>query len=91
MMAQVERAVMVGLQVNIRLTLTGLGGPLVLQAMYVPGATVQFDAPVAVNFAEDVPTRATVTFATPPPASFILFLDFGVAGQGAVTVIPSPV
>lgn len=91
MMAQVERAVMAGHQVEIVLTLTGLGGPLVLQAMAVPGAAAQFDAPVAVSFAEDVPVRATLTFAAPPPDAITLFLDFGVAGQAAVTVIPSPV
>ncbi|WP_299200861.1 hypothetical protein [uncultured Tateyamaria sp.] len=89
MMARVERAVMAGPQVDIRLTLTGLGGPLVLQAIAVPGASVQFDGPVTVSFAQDVTVSATLTFATPPQGAITLLLDFGVAGQGAVTVIPS--
>ncbi|WP_299548234.1 hypothetical protein [uncultured Tateyamaria sp.] len=90
MMAQVERAIMVDRQVDVHLIVTGLGGPLMLQDIEAPGAAVQFEAPVAITFAQDVRVTAAVTFATPPPDVFTLVLNFGIAGLSAVTVMPEP-
>ena len=86
--ARVERAVASGRSLDVDLVITGLGAPLQLQDVWAPGADVRFDGPVSVGFAQDVTVSARLTFAGGPPSIFTLMLDFGVAGQGAVTVIP---
>lgn len=87
-LARVTRTVVSGSHLDVELVVTGLGGPLVLSDIAVPEADVRFDGPVSVTFAQDVTVSATLTFAGSPPSIFTLMLDFGVAGQGAVTVIP---
>ncbi|APX11861.1 hypothetical protein [Tateyamaria omphalii] len=91
MMARVERATVLGHQVNLRLMLTGLGPPLVLEGMAVPDAMVRFQGPLTFSFAQDVGLIAAVTFDETPPRIFTLMLDFGAAGAGGVTVIPERV
>ncbi|WP_299042775.1 hypothetical protein [uncultured Tateyamaria sp.] len=88
MIARVERAAGAGRALEVDLVVTGLGAPLVLSDVWAPGADVRFDGPVSIGFAQDVAVSARLTFAGGPPSIFTLMLDFGVAGQGAVTVIP---
>lgn len=74
-------------QVNVRLTLTGLGGPLMLRDMFVLGASARFDPPPEITFAADVIVDATLTFIKTVPARFMLGLDFGDAGVGQIAVM----
>lgn len=89
MVARVDAATMLGNRVDLRLTLTGFRAPLVLDEMAAYGATVQFQGPLTVGFAEDTALIVTVTFDDASPGLFTLMLDFGEAGQGTVTVIPT--
>ena len=90
MLAQVETATVSGDRVVVGLTLTGLGGPLVLTGIGAEGATTTSFAPVYVNFAEDVPVVAVLEFHDAVPGVFTLVLSFGPVGQGAVVVFPEP-
>lgn len=90
MLARVETASVSGDQVEVALTLTGLGGPLVLSGVAAEGATAAPFDPVYVNFAEDVPVLAVLDFEGAVPGVFTLILSFGPVGQGAVVVFPEP-
>lgn len=74
----------------MRLTLTGLGGPLHLRAAQASGAIAASFAPITVEFAQDVTVDLTLAYPNVPPGIIALMLDFGVAGTGVVTVIPVP-
>ncbi len=73
----------------MRLTLTGLGGPLHLRAVNADGAVAAPFAPVTVDFAQDVTVDLTLDYPDAPPGIIALMLDFGAAGAGVVTVIPA--
>ncbi|WP_299611925.1 hypothetical protein [uncultured Tateyamaria sp.] len=85
---EVERATVSDMQVDLRLTLTGLGGPLVLRGVHASGASGHLRTPVSISFAEDVGVDAVLSFASDPPEVFTLMLDFGTAGISEITVIP---
>ena len=89
MLVRVDAAAVSGHRVDVALTLTGLGGPLVLTGVATEGAQAQALAPVTVTFAADAPVQAVLDFAGPVPGIFTLVLEFGPIGQGAVVVIPS--
>ncbi|MBY5932110.1 hypothetical protein KUV51_03795 [Tateyamaria omphalii] len=88
MVARIDAATMLGHEFDLRLTLTGLGAPLMLKEMATPGALIRFQGPLTVGFAQDTVLIASVAFDGVPPDIFTLLLDFGASGQGAVTVIP---
>ncbi|WP_299148864.1 hypothetical protein [uncultured Tateyamaria sp.] len=90
MLAEVSRAAATGQVVELSVTLTGLGGPLVLVGIAAEGAISPAFDPIYVNFAEDVELHTRLRFDGPPPDIFTLMLDFGPVGQGAVVVIPGP-
>ncbi|MEO0601946.1 MAG: histidine kinase dimerization/phospho-acceptor domain-containing protein, partial [Myxococcota bacterium] len=73
-----------GDRVEVRFTLTGLGGPLLLHGVDADGARATLAAPLIVRFAEDVEGAATLIFDGPAPGIFTLGLDFGPDGRGGV-------
>ncbi|WP_299140333.1 hypothetical protein [uncultured Tateyamaria sp.] len=87
-MADVVSAVASGDAVTVSVTLTGLGGPLRLIAVSAEGAATPPMPPADVRFAEDVPVDVTLRFARGVPDIFTLVFDFGMAGRGAVSVVP---
>lgn len=87
-LVRVEWASTADMQVNVRLTLTGLGGLLVLRGGQATGASVKIETPVHIAFAHDVVVDAALIFASAPPDMFTLTLDFGAAGVRAVMINP---
>lgn len=88
MLAEVVSAQVNGNSVTVKVRVTNLGGPLVLTGMNADGAVPIRLAPVYLDFAEDKVASGTLQFNKSPGRGFTLILDFGVVGQGAVTVIP---
>lgn len=87
MVAEVVSAQTTGNTVSVRFRVFNVGGPLVLKGVQVDGAAPVAMVPVPINFAEDAVISVQLYFGRAPEA-FTMMLDFGVAGQGLVTVVP---
>ena len=85
---EVHKVTAKGRDVRVSLRLTSLNGTVNLTSVAVKGATTSTFAPVAVPFAKDTFVTSILRFDTAPPAIFTAVLDFGVAGQGPVTIVP---
>ncbi|MEL6452967.1 MAG: hypothetical protein AAFQ19_17065 [Pseudomonadota bacterium] len=90
MLARVTATSVSGGTVRVALTLTGLGGPLVLTGFSVADAAVDPITPVYVDFAQDAAAVARVHFEGPVPSLFTLHMGFGPVGEGSVVVFPDP-
>ena len=87
MLAVVNSVTVQGHTVTLSLTVTNLGGPLVLTGLEAAGAQPVTLDPVYINFAQDVVVQIDLDFSTTPPAIFTLDLSFGPLGQSTISVV----
>ncbi|WP_420014083.1 hypothetical protein [Tateyamaria sp.] len=87
MLAEVQSAIAQGAEVAVELTLTNLGGPLVLTGLSANGAGAVAFAPIYLDFAQDVVVSKVLTFGKTPPDHFVLNLRFGVVGDASIPVV----
>ncbi|WP_415920986.1 hypothetical protein [Tateyamaria sp. SN6-1] len=92
-LAKIGKATVIGTDVTLDLTVTGLDpvhGVAITRLSAQGAQAVTLMEPVPVGFAKDVVISTRLRFDAAVPGIFTLTIEFGADGQGGVVVIPEP-